>query len=601
MIPTLLRAAALWACTASLAWAQGVDLALVNGKVITLDPQATMAEAVAISGDRIAAVGSSAAIRRMAGSRTRTIDLGGRTLIPGLIDSHLHAIRAALSFSTEVNWIGSPSLTDALGRISAAAKTMKPGAWLIVAGGWNEQQFAEKRRPTQAELEAAAPDNPVYVQLGYGWVAMTEEGFAALGIKSDADLPRGARLEQDASGKRLGTVAGSNPAIVALFDRLPKPTYAEQVDGTRAFFRELNRLGLTGVGDPGGNNLAPPDYAALLDVWRRGEMTVRVRYSLNGQTRGQELQEFKAWTGLLPMGFGDEWLKFIGLGERVTEAMNNNPSPTADDLARYEEIARWAAGRGLGLTMHWGPDATVGQLLDIFERVNRDVPLAPLRWSIAHLNDASEASLRRMRALGVGWTVQDAMYFGGDGFERQNGAAAARRAPPVVTGAKLGVSIGAGTDAHRVASYNPFTALQWFLDGKTVSGRAIRGPEETPSRIDALRFYTIGSAWFSHEDRTRGSIEAGKLADLALLSQDYLTVPVEQIGSTASLLTVVGGRIVYAAAPFAALDPRRTGLRPTTSTTVGAIRSEVGDVAAARQAAASRAASAGRNPPRPAN
>jgi len=330
-------------------------------------------------------------------------------------------------------------------------------------------------------------------------------------------------------------------------------------------------------------------------------MTVRLRYSLNGQTRGQELQEFKAWTGLLPMGFGDEWLKFIGLGERVTEAMNNNPSPTADDLARYEEIARWAAGRGLGLTMHWGPDATVGQLLDIFERVNRDVPLAPLRWSIAHLNDASEASLRRMRALGVGWTVQDAMYFGGDGFERQNGPAAARRAPPVVTGTKLGVSIGAGTDAHRVASYNPFTALQWFLDGKTVSGRAIRGPEETPSRIEALRFYTIGSAWFSHEDRTRGSIEAGRLADLALLSQDYLTVPVEQIGSTASLLTVVGGRIVYAAAPFAALDPRRTGLRPTTSTTVGAIRSEVGDVAAARQAAASRAASAGRNPPRPAN
>ena len=277
---------------------------------------------------------------------------------------------------------------------------MKPGAWLIVAGGWNEQQFVEKRRPTQAELEAAAPNNPVYVQLGYGWVAMTEEGFAALGIKADADLPRGARLELDAAGKPLGTIAGSNPGIVALFDRLPKPTYAEQVEGTRAFFRELNRLGLTGVGDPGGNNLAPPDYAALFDVWRRGQMTVRVRYSLNGQTRGKELDEFKAWTGLLPMGFGDDWLKFIGLGERVTEAMNNNPSPTAEDLAKYQEIARWAAGRGLGLTMHWGPDATVRQLLDIFERVNRDVPLAPLRWSIAHLNDASEASLERMRGAG---------------------------------------------------------------------------------------------------------------------------------------------------------------------------------------------------------
>ena len=183
--------------------------------------------------------------------------------------------------------------------------------------------------------------------------------------------------------------------------------------------------------------------------------------------------------------------------------------------------------------------------------MNREVPLAPLRWSIAHLNDASEASLERMRGLGIGWTVQDAMYFGGDGFERQNGAAAARRAPPVVTASKFGIPIGAGTDAHRVASYNPFTALQWFLDGKTVSGRAIRGPEETPSRIDALRFYTIGSAWFSHEERSRGSLEAGKLADLAVLSQDYLTVPVEKIGSTTSLLTVVGGRIAHAEGPFA--------------------------------------------------
>jgi predicted amidohydrolase YtcJ len=550
LIPTLLRAGLVWACAASAAWAQGLDLALVNGKIVTLDAQSTMAEAVGITGDRITAVGSAAAIQRLVGPRTRTIDLGGRTVIPGLIDSHLHAIRAALSFATEVNWIGSPSLADALQRISTAAKTMKPGAWLIVAGGWSEQQFAEKRRPTQAELEAAAPNNPVYVQLGYGWVAMTQEGFDKLGIKSDADLPRGARFEVDGAGKPLGTIAGSNPGIVALFDRLPKPTYAEQIEGTRAFFRELNRLGLTGVGDPGGNNLAPPDYSALFDVWRRGEMTVRVRYSLNGQTRGKELDEFKAWTGLLPMGFGDEWLRFIGLGERVTEAMNNNPSPTAEDVAKYEEIARWAAGRGLGLTMHWGSDANVGQLLDIFERVNRDVKLAPLRWSIAHLNDASEQSLERMRGLGLGWTVQDAMYFGGDGFERQNGAAAARRAPPVVTASKFGIPIGAGTDAHRVASYNPFTALQWFLDGKTVSGRAIRGPEETPTRLDALRFYTIGSAWFSHEERSRGSLEAGKLADLAVLSQDYLTVPVEKIGATVAQLTIVAGRVVYAAPPF---------------------------------------------------
>ena len=228
---SLLRVAAVWACAASLASAQGVDLALVNGKVVTLDAQSTLAEAVAISGDRITAVGSSAAIRRLAGPRTRTIDLGGRTLIPGLIDSHLHAIRAALSFSTEVNWIGSPSLDRRAGTHPTAAKSMKPGAWLIVAGGWNEQQFAEKRRPTQAELEAAAPDNPVYVQLGYGWVAMTDEGSRRWASRATPTC-RAAPLERDAAASRRGDCR-QQPGIVALFDRLPKPTFAEQVEGTQ--------------------------------------------------------------------------------------------------------------------------------------------------------------------------------------------------------------------------------------------------------------------------------------------------------------------------------------------------------------------------------
>ena len=199
-------------------------------------------------------------------------------------------------------------------------------------------------------------------------------------------------------------------------------------------------------------------------------------------------------------------------------AMNNNPEPTAEHKERYYEIVRWAAERGMAITMHWGPDGTIEHLLGIFERVNREVPIAPLRWSIAHLNDASEATLKRMSALGIGWTVQDAMYFGGEDLVRRQGADAARRVPPVVTGHRLGVHIGGGTDAHRVASYNPFTSLQWFLDGKTVAGTPIRGPEETPDRLTALEFYTLGSAWFSFDDDVRGSLEVGKLADLAVLS-----------------------------------------------------------------------------------
>ena len=537
--------------------AQAPDTVLVNGKILTVDAQFSTREALAIRDGKILAVGTSADLRKLAGPRSRVIDLQGRTVIPGLIDSHLHAIRAAETFATEVNWIGARTLADALGRISSAARAMKPGAWLIVAGGWNVQQFKENRRPTQAELVAAAPDNPVYVQLGYGWAMLTPLALKTLNIAGDADVPAGGRFERDPAGKPTGAISGGQGAIIALFDKLPKPTFDQQIDGTKKFFRELNRLGMTGVVDPGGNNLAPEDYQAVFKVWRDRQMTVRVAYTLCGQTPGAEFAELKNLIALVPQGFGDDMLRFNGLGERITAAMNNNPRPTDADKEQYYQIVKWAAERGLSLTMHWNNDASVGQLLAIFERVNMDIPIAPLRWSIAHLNDASPATLNRMKALGVGWTVQDAMYFGGDGYVQQAGAEAARRVPPVNTGTKIGVPIGGGTDAHRVASYNPFTSLQWFLDGKTVGGVAIRGAEETPDRAAALRFYTLGSSWFSFDEKKRGSLEAGKLADLAVLSQDYMTVPVDKIHDTESLLTMVGGRVVYAAGPFKSLEDAR--------------------------------------------
>jgi hypothetical protein len=296
--------------------------------------------------------------------------------------------------------------------------------------------------------------------------------------------------------------------------------------------------------------MTPAEYQAVFNVWRRGELTVRVAFSMGSQGAGAEFEELATATALLPMGFGDDMLRFNGLGERITAGMYNNDKPTDADKAAFEKIALWAAQRGEALTVHWSNDASVGHLLDVFERVNRRVPIAPLRWSIAHLNDASSATLSRMKALGVGWALQDAMYFNGDGVIRQRGVEAARRIPPIETARNTGVIVGAGTDAHRVASYNPFTALQWLLDGRTVEGTPMRGPEETPGREDALRMYTSGSAWLAHADDRRGSLEVGKLADLAVLSKDYMTVPVDQIGGIESLMTMVGGRIVFAAAPY---------------------------------------------------
>jgi predicted amidohydrolase YtcJ len=540
-IAKFIRTALLAVCAlaiASPAWSQNADTILVNGKVLTVDTQFSTREAIAIRDGKITAVGNNSDVRKQAGPQTRVIDLQGRTVIPGLIDSHIHAIRAGQTFTTEVNWVGATSIAEAMNRIHEASLAKKPGSWLIVAGGWNAEQFKEKRRPTQADLVAAAPNNPVYVQLGYDWEVMTPAGFAAMNINSDAGLPRPGRLEIDASGKPTGAIedGGGFDVAIALFDKLPHPTFDEQVEGTKKFFREMNRLGVTGVGDPGGNNLNPENYQPLFKVWRQHQLTIRIAYSLCGPTAGQEFEELKSLTQMLPQGFGDDMLKFNGIGERVTWGMNNNDRPTAEDKEKYYQIVRWAAQKGMPVTMHWMNDASADTLLSIYERVNAEFPITDLRWSVAHLTNASSQNLRRMKAMGVGWTIQ-----------RPDAAS-------VENAKELGVTMGAGTDAHRVASYNPFTALQWSLLDSKIANGVQRGPEQTPTREDALRAYTIGSAWFSFDENKRGSLEPGKLADLAVLTQDYMTAPPEKIGSIESLLTMVGGKIVYAAGPYARLE-----------------------------------------------
>jgi hypothetical protein len=359
-----------------------------------------------------------------------------------------------------------------------------------------------------------------------------------MGIRNESDLPRPGKFERDAGGNPTGAIedGGGFDVAIGLFEKLPHPTIDEQVEGTKKFFHEMNRLGVTGIGDPGGNNLNPDNYQPLFQIWRQRQLTLRVAYSLCGPTPGKEFEELKSLTQMLPQGFGDEMLKFNGIGERITWGMNNNDHPTAEDQEKYYQILRWAAQKRMAVTMHWPNDSSAGLLLSIYERVNSEFPLADLRWSVAHLTAASPEHLRRMKAMGVGWTIQ-----------RPEAAA-------VENARELDVRIGAGTDAHRVASYNPFTTFRWLLVDSKNSGSALRGPEQTPTREDALRAYTIGSAWFSFDEAKRGSLEPGKLADLAVLSKDYLTVPVEQIETIESLLTMVGGKIVYAEGPYRKLE-----------------------------------------------
>ena len=528
--------------TASPAFAQPAETILTNGKIISADDKENVYQAMAIRDGKIIALGKTSDMKTWQGAQTKVLDLKGKAVIPGLIDSHMHAIRAALSYSKEVHWFGVNSIEAALAKLKQAAAQAKPGEWLIVAGGWTEEQFKEGRRPTQEELIQAAPNNPVYVQWMYDWVMMTPAAYKTLNIQTEADLPGGGKFVVDANGKPTGAIQGG---IVPLFDKLPKPTFEDKVVGTQKFFKELNRVGVTGVIDPGGFNMSPSEYAPLFNVWRHQNLTVRVNYSYFAQKPNKEFEEFKELTQLLPMKFGDDMLRFNGIGERVTFSMYNNDKATPEDQDKFYQVARWAAQNGYTLTQHWQENASAASLLEVFEKVNQEFPIAKLRWSIAHLNNGTEATFKRMKALGVGWAMQDAMYLDGDKALHRHGEKNLERMPPINTALKMGITIGAGTDAHRVADYNPFIALRWMLDGKSASGRKLRGNDEIPTRMQALKMYTSGSAWLAHDEHQRGTLEVGKLADLAVLSDDYLQVPIEKMANIHSKLTMVGGKIVH--------------------------------------------------------
>ncbi|CCE08551.1 Twin-arginine translocation pathway signal precursor [Bradyrhizobium sp. STM 3843] len=536
--------------------AETADTVLFNGKVLTVDKDFAVQEAIAIGHGRVLATGNSTAMKALADAHTRVIDLGGRTVIPGLTDGHIHGVRAALTFGTEVNWIGVPTLREALDKIRAAAAAKPPGSWIVVAGGWTEEQFAEKRRPAPQEIAAAAPDNPVYIQHLYDWLLLSPKAMEALNIRDDADVAPGGKLERDGNGRPTGVIVAGGAALGKIFDRLPKPTLAQQVEGSQDFFREMNSLGITGIVDGGGVSMYPANYQALFKLWRDKKLTVRVAYHLCAPKPGSELADLQNLTQLLPQGFGDDMLHFNGPGEILIWADWTDGDITADGKARLAELLRWAASKGHTIQLHWNPDRTVHDLLDVIEDINKDTPVRNLRWTVLHLYNASEDNLKRMLALGLIWGVQDGLYFGGERLQQEVGAERAREMPRIATALKLGLTVAAGTDAHRVSSYNPFVSLQWYLDGTTIGGTQTRGEAEAPSRPQALTMYTRNSAFMANDDDKRGTLEAGKYADLAVLSADYLTVPVKEIGNIRSLLTMVGGDVVYAAAPFKEIEVR---------------------------------------------
>ncbi len=532
------------------------DLVLVNGRIVTVDDAFSLKQGVAIRGDRIVAVGSDSEVRRFVGQATRVLDLGGRTVIPGLIDSHVHAIRAGLTYDAELHWDRLASLKAGLDEIAEKARAAAPGTWIRVLGGWHESQFPEKRPPTTAELEQAAPNNPVWVQRLSTQAVLNAAAVKALGLTTETPNPPGGTILKDASGRVVGI--GSAGGINFYYPNVPRPTLDQQIESTRHWFTELNRAGITGLIDAGGGlQRWPDDYAALNALHDRGQQTVRVRWFMQPQRSGKELEDVTAFVSTMKSSSGDDMLRALGIGEAPVAATNDGTQWGADSptlpsgaIAQLERVLATAVDGGWSFSIHTVRNKSLEQILPTVEALSARTPLRDRHISFAHIEDLTPQSIARLKALGAGVLVQDRLVYSGEDILKNWTPDMVRRAPPVQSLLKAGIPVGGGTDATQVAPYPPFRSLWWFVTGKTIDGRQVGGPDELVTREEALRIYTVGSAWFSADEKRAGSIEVGKLADLVVLSRDYLSVPEVQIPSIESLLTIVGGKSVYAAAPF---------------------------------------------------
>ena len=540
------------------------DGILHNAKIAT-NTVPSLAEAVAIKDGKISAVGNSDEILRQRGPATNVIDCGGRTVIPGLNDSHMHPIRGGLNYNMELRWDGVPSLRDALRMLKEQAARTPAPQWVRVVGGWTEFQFAERRMPTLDEINAAAPDTPVFVLHLYDRAILNGAALRAVGYAKDTPPPPAGEIQRDRHGNPTGLLIAKPNAMIlyATLAKGPKLSREDQVNSTRLFMRELNRFGITSVVDAGGGfQNYPDDYGVVRELHDRGELTVRLAYNLFTQKPKEELGDFQSWTRMTKHGAGDDFYRVNGAGEMLVYSAADfedflEPRPEMPGVmeAELKPVIRHLAENRWPFRLHTTYDETITHALNVYEEVNREVPFDGLHWFFDHCETISDRNVERVKALGGGIAVQDRMAFQGEYFVDRYGAEQARRTPPIRRMLELGVPVGAGTDATRVSSYNPFVSLHWLITGKTVGGVALYPESNRLDRMEALRLYTVGSSWFSSEDGKKGSILPGQFADISVLSADYFSIPDDEIKRLESVLTMVGGKIVYANGPFAKLAP----------------------------------------------
>jgi len=541
------------------------DLIVRNARITTLDRARAEASALAVKRGLFVQTGTDSEIMANAGKRTIVVDAGGRRLIPGLNDSHMHIIRGGLNYNLELRWDGATSLADALEMLRRQALVTPPPQWVRVVGGWNEFQFRERRLPTLEEINRASPDVPVFVLHLYDRALLNRAALRAVGYTRDTPTPPGAEIQRDARGEPTGLLL-ARPNAFLLYKTLslgPKLGAEDQLNSTRHFMREVNRLGVTSVIDAGGGfQNYPEDYEIVEQLHRRGQMTVRIAYNLFAQKAGQEKQDFARWMGMIAPGAGDSMYRHNGAGENLVasaadfehflEPRPDLPSGMEGDL---EGVVRLLVEKRWPFRLHATYDESITRFLNVFERVDREIPFDGLRWFFDHAETVSDRNLERIKALEGAIAVQHRMAFQGEYFVDRYGAEAARRTPPIRKMLRMGIPVGAGTDGTRVASYNPWVAFSWMISGLTLGGLALYGEDNLLSREEALRLLTRGSAQFSGEESVKGIIAPGQYADFAILDRDCLWGGVVAGRGTTSLLTALGGKVVFGAEEFRRLAP----------------------------------------------
>jgi predicted amidohydrolase YtcJ len=535
------------------ALAQSADLVLRGGKVVAADKEWRIAQAAAIKDGRFLAVGDDAAIAAHIGSGTQVIELGGRTVVPGLIDSHLHQLFAALN-GPAVQLLGARSIADVQKAIADRVARTEPGKWVTASSGWHESILEEGRMPTRHELDRVAPHNPVFIPRGGHVITVNSKALELAGINKDTPNPDGGIIVRDASGEATGVLLEKAANLVRKI--LPPPP-SNMVELLKAAMRDLNSYGIVGVVEPGIDERQLALYRAVDEA---GEMTVRTDVLIRALGRAevekailvckaQKASPTLRCVGIkFPLDGGVEgarttWPYRIVPGEQTDPAYRGVlllPRGGADE---YVGALKLVAEAGLQAQTHAVGDETIDVIVQAYERVNGDRPIRDLNWTIMHLFHPSDAALRKMAAIGILATMQDHPVLLGHNQRRWWGDEHAAKAIPIRKAIDAGVLVGGGTDGP-VVPVDPFLSMWWMTTRQVLKGYAL-GIEHAITPKEALTLYTINNARIMGVEKERGSIEPGKLADLAVLSQDILSVPPDAIRNTKALMTVVGGKVVY--------------------------------------------------------